>query len=101
MESKFASMFKMVPVLGLSAAILSACADPPGPTDTGGTPPTELQTVAFCYSGQTTTRDQLFAMALAECPAGTRSAEVWEHDTFFNSCPLSKKNRVTFRCLGY
>jgi len=90
-------------LLAVASTLLfvSACADPPSVTETSGTRTSELETVAFCYSGQATTRDQLFAMALEQCPDGTRRAEVWEHDTFFNNCPLTKKNRVTFQCVGY
>lgn len=39
-------------------------------------------------------------MAMGYCPKGTTGLEVWDHDTFWNDCPISKKNRVTYRCLG-
>lgn len=91
--------FRFASMLSLSVW-LSACADPPSVTEPTATEETQSPVVSICYSGQTTTRDALADMAMSHCPAGTTGLEVWDHDTFWNDCPISKKNRVTYRCLG-
>jgi len=88
-------------VLIAALMLLGACAELPSKTESGGVdapPNTEL--VSLCYSAQTTTRQALADIALELCKEGASGVEQWEHDTFFNNCPISKKNRVTYRCLA-
>jgi hypothetical protein len=82
-----------------SILLLAACSEPPAPTEPSTAKHTDNEVVGLCYTGDTTTRAELAAMALELCPEGTRGVDVWDHDTFFNSCPVSRKNRVTYRCL--
>lgn len=96
-----AGMKPLRSALSLSLLVLlSACADPPSMTTSSATRQSDSPVVSLCYSGQTTTRAELADMAMGYCPKGTTGLEVWDHDTFWNDCPISKKNRVTYRCLG-
>ena len=79
--------------------LLAACAEKPSLTNNDATAATDFDVVSFCYSSKTTTREELASLALNACPAETQRVSVWDHDTFFNSCPISKKNRVTYQCL--
>ncbi|MDF1749035.1 MAG: hypothetical protein P1V34_09205 [Alphaproteobacteria bacterium] len=89
----------IVLAVALCAGVLSGCAEPPTQTGTAATPATNDPVVAICYSASNTTREALAEMALKLCPKGTQRVDVWDHDTFFNDCPINKKNRVTYRCL--
>lgn len=82
------------------ALLLAGCADSPSLTNSDAVNRTDLPTVSLCYAGQTTTREALAALAMENCPDGTSAVQVWDHDTFFNDCPISKKNRVTYQCLA-
>ena len=86
-------------MVALSTGLLAGCAGTPSQTGTEGTKAAAEQVVAFCYTGQTTTREALAQMALQACPEGTLRVDVWDHGTLLNDCPVSKKNRVTYRCL--
>ncbi|MAO91656.1 MAG: hypothetical protein CMM78_10855 [Rhodospirillaceae bacterium] len=90
---------KLLIAVALCAGVLSACAEPPTTTGTLATPLSKDPRVALCYSASNTTREALAELALEACPDETRRVEVWDHDTFFNDCPINKKNRVTYRCL--
>ena len=90
---------KLLIAVELCAGVLSACAEPPALTGTLATPLSKDPLVALCYSAGNTTREALAELALEACPDETRRVEVWDHDTFFNNCPINKKNRVTYRCL--
>ena len=84
----------------LLALLAAGCSEPPTETNTIATPETDYPRVSICYSASNTTREALAEMALELCPKETRRVEVWDHDTFFNDCPINKKNRVTYRCIG-
>ena len=87
-------------VTGVALAVLLAgCAGDPSFTKVDETASNGFSKVAICYNGLNTTRAALEAMALQECPVGTARVQVYDHDTFWNICPISKKTRVTFDCL--
>lgn len=90
-----------IALLAAPLLILVACSEPPALTDPSDAKPSDGNLVGLCYTGTTTTREKLAALALEMCPEGTARVEVWDHDTFLNSCPISRKNRVTYRCLPY
>lgn len=90
---------KLLIAVALCAGALSACSEPPALTGTAATPLSKDPLVGLCYSASNTTREDLAQLALEACPDETRRVEVWDHDTFFNDCPINKKNRVTYRCL--
>ena len=93
-------MMKTRSLLALAVVgLLAACAERPSLTDSEPTARSDYPIVSFCYSSQTTTREELASMALEACPEGTRRVSVFDHDTLFNNCPISKKNRVTYQCL--
>lgn len=83
-----------------ATVVLAGCADDPSVTNSNAVNQTGIPTVSICYSGQTTTREDLAGLAMENCPEGTQRVSVWDHDTFFNDCPISKKNRVTYQCLA-
>lgn len=83
----------------LSAGILLGCAEEPTPTDTPVIQGQDYKIVSLCYTGKNTTREALAEMALALCPPDSVQVVVFDHDTFLNNCPLSKKNRITYRCV--
>lgn len=84
-----------------AATGLSGCTDLPAETESFGTQRSDLPVVSLCYTGKNTTREALRQTALSLCPEGTSQVSLWDHDTFFNDCPLSRKNRVTFQCVSY
>jgi hypothetical protein len=88
-------------LLSLAVPALAGCADLPAETESLGSARTDAPVVSLCYTGKTATREALRLQALALCPEGTGRVSVWDHDTFFNNCPLSRKNRVTYQCLAY
>lgn len=89
-----------VSALGAAFLLLAGCAEAPSETDTNGVRPTDYPIVALCYSSRNTTREELAALAMELCFEGTSRVEVWDHDGILNNCPLTKKNRVTYRCLA-
>lgn len=96
----YTAMTKLMPLAVLIVLFAAACSELPTVTNSDGVADTPDAVVSLCYTGQNTTVDELRRMALSYCPEGTTRVDAWEHDTFFNDCPVSKKNRVTFRCLA-
>lgn len=88
--------FSLLSMLVLPA--LAGCAEAPDPTNSVATKRSDLPVVSICYTGRAATQAELRQMALDRCPAGTPGVTLWDHDTFFNDCPLSRKNRVTYQC---
>lgn len=81
--------------------LLSACAQQASVTESDVWHARQDQTtVSVCYSAAVSTRAQVEALAVAECPAETPAIRLIDEDTFFNNCPLSKRNRVTFLCVA-
>ena len=80
--------------------LLAGCANAPSVTDNKlvKKPAKDAPVVSICYSSRSATREQIIALARAECPANAQSLQVWQQDTFSNACPLTKKIRVSFLC---
>ena len=91
-------------VSGLAAAtllLLSACAQDASVTDSDVWHMRQNETsVSICYSAAVSTREQVEALAASQCPAERPAIRLKDEVTFFNNCPLSKRNRVTFLCVA-
>ncbi len=92
MRSKF--------LLGGLVVLLGACANEPSVTSSYGIKDgAPAPVVSICYNASNTTKDLLAALARENCPNPNSGLRVWEEDTLFNECPISKRVRVTFLCL--
>lgn len=64
-------------------------------TIAGTTPPTRI---GICYNAFTTTADQVRAIAVQSCEAGTVPRPV-QRDLSLSNCPLLQPARATFACI--
>ncbi len=81
------------------AGILTGCAREPSLTTTDEWNVVEGATmVSVCYSAQESTRLEVEALALSQCPENQQSLSVIRDDNLLNDCPILKRNRVTFAC---
>lgn len=88
-------------LLGVFALLVSACAREPSLTSVEAwrvNSNSQSKLVAVCYSPEVSTRAQVAAVVVNQCPAETQSLTVLEDSALLNNCPISKRYRVTFEC---
>lgn len=89
-------------LLGL-AFVLAACADPGTTENPLNTPEDGPPVVSVCYAPLVTDRAVVTEIAQAACEeTGIADVELryWKRTLIFNDCPLFKKMRAAFRCVG-
>ena len=85
----------------LTGVLLAACANEPsitGSEDWHQRGDSEI--VSVCYSERSSTRAQVVDLAASQCPPSTPNLQLIEDSPLFNDCPLTKRHRATFQCVG-
>lgn len=86
----------------ISATIVAGCSMVGPPFETGLPPGTEVdpgqQAVAVCYSGRTTSREELMTTVADLCTEPGASLQLRSEDVQLNDCPLFQKRRAVFVC---
>jgi len=81
-------------------SVLAGCGAPPFVTSTPKEKPGgDLQVVSVCYHANSTTREEVYQVALKECEIEGSSLEFFHHDKLLNECPVLAKTRVSFLCM--
>lgn len=87
-------------ILFIGAFLMIGCANAPSITTSDGVKEgAPGRIVSVCYNASNATRQDIAALAREECPNPASGLSVWDHDSLFNNCPISKRNRVTFVCI--